>query len=59
MSKLFVYGVSRNCPQSVLEEAFSRHGTVEEVHITTKVSVIDLNKIECLAFHLSFRVTPL
>ena len=45
MAKLFVYGVSRNCPQSVLEENFSRHGTVEEVHITTKVYVANTNKV--------------
>ncbi len=35
-SKLFVYGVNRNCPREVLEEAFGKHGRVDDVHITDK-----------------------
>ncbi len=35
-SKLFVYGVNRNCPPNVLEETFGKHGRVDDVHITDK-----------------------
>lgn len=36
MAKLFVYGVNRNCPKSVLEDEFGKCGQVEDVYITEK-----------------------
>ena len=51
-AKLFVYGVNRNCPKTVLEEAFMRCGAVTDVHITEKVRSIGIEliaptEIEC------------
>ena len=35
-TKLFVYGVNRSCPKDILEERFSKFGSVTDVYITEK-----------------------
>ena len=53
MSKLFVYGVNRNCPRHILEEAFMKFGKVEEVStiVINHMNVASLGCIHTLGAH--------
>lgn len=35
-TKIFLYGVSRDCPKSVIEKEFERYGKVSDIYITDK-----------------------